>query len=187
MFKTKYKKRAGLMLYEMILSVLIIAVCSSFIIQLFLYSKTINAKANDIDNSSIILLNAMELSKNFSTLNKYYKDEFFDGSIITKSPETNESNIIKFYDENWNTIYNITDKNNLTPSVKYIMELNIDEVLSNTKTAILTFTKNDKNKTTYGNSSGLQYKIDGKVYYADAPDDILIELQTTSYFGNNIK
>ncbi len=187
MFRTKYKKRAGLMLYEMILSVFIITVCSGFIIQLFLYSKTVNAKANDIDNSSVILLNAMELSKNFPTLNKYYKDEFFDGSIITQTPELEGSNIIKFYDENWNTIYNITDKNQLNSSVKYIMELNVNEVLSNTKTAVLTFTKNDKNKSTYGNSSGLKYKIDGKVYYASDHSDVLIELQTTSYFGNNIK
>ncbi len=97
--KIKNNKKSGLMLYEMIISVFIISVCSVFILQLFLYSKTLNARADEIDNSMVILLNAMELSKNYPTLNKYFKDEFFDGVVIETVETNQEYNIKKYYDQ----------------------------------------------------------------------------------------
>ncbi len=187
MFKNKLKKRKGLMLYEMIISVFIISICSGFILQLFVFSKTTNAKANNIDNSTVIILNAMELSKNYPTLSKYTKDAFFDGSLIINSDTSNESTIYKYYDDNWNTIYNINSESSLPKEVKYVLELNIKNIESTSKQAILTFQQDAPFAATYGNSSGLKYSIYGKVYYADDSENVLIDLGTTSYFGNNIK
>ncbi len=181
--KLKNKKRAGLMLYEMIISVFIISISSVFILQLFLYSKTLNAKANDIDNSIVVILNAMELSKNYPTLNKYFKDDFFDGAILNTSDTNKQSNIYKYYDENWNTIYSPAN----IDKAKYILELNVAKIESSSNNAILTFKQDALFATTYGSSTGLKYNIHGKVYYAVDPSNILISLQTTSYFSNNIK
>lgn len=188
MFKEVFLNRKhGFMLYEMIISVFIISVCSGFLLQLFLYSKTLNAKANDIDNSTIILLNSLELSKNYPTLNKYFKDEFFDGATINTIIANEKFNILKYYDEDWNTVYNDLDDVPSDDDIKYVLELDINDMESNSKKAILTFKQDAVYATTYGNSAGLKYNIDGKVYYLENPNDVLIQMDTTSYFGNNIQ
>ncbi len=181
--KLKNNKKSGLMLYEMIISVFIISISSVFILQLFIYSKTLNAKANDIDNSIVVTLNAMELSKNYPTLSKYFKDEFFDGAVINYSDITNRTTIYKYFDEDWNAIYS---KSNIDEAI-YILELNVSKAEISSNNAILTFKQDAVFATTYGSSTGLKYTIHGKVYYAEDHSDILISLETTSYFSNNIK
>lgn len=181
------KKRSGLMLYEIVISIFVMVIFSGFIMQFFLYANILNSKASDIDNSTIILTNAMELSKNFPSLSQYYKDEFFDGASIDTSTNGKEITLYKYYDNNWSTIYDDQDINNLNNQTKYILYIEIDEVLDNTKTAVLSFVQNDLDATTYGNSSGLKYKLSGKICYADNLNEPIIQLQTTSYFSNNIK
>ncbi len=183
--KFNYKKRSGLMLYEMIISVFIISICSVFILQLFLYSKNLNKRADDIDNSIILLLNAMELSKNYPTLNKYLKDEFFDGAVIETISPNQDYIVTKYYDEYWNTIYDTTSLQSLE-NCEYVLSLKITKVNATGDKAILTFISGYPSATTYGNSSGIKYDIKGKVYYKDDPSNILIDLSTTSYFSNNI-
>ncbi len=183
--KLKDKKKSGLMLYEVIISVFIISVCSVFILQLFLYSKNLNKRADDIDNSIVILLNAMELSKNYPTLNKYLKDEFFDGSVIETVTPNQDYTVTKYYDDEWNTIYDNNNPERLS-DCEYVLSINISKVNQNSRKAILTFISDYPSATTYGNSSGIKYDIKGKVYYNDDPNNILIDLGTSSYFSNNI-
>ncbi len=184
---TKKNKKAGLMLYEMILSVFIISICSGFILQFFLYSNEITEKANDIDNSGVVLHNAIELSKAYPTVSKYLKDDFFDGSIVTNNDLTQSSKVFKFYDEQWNPVCNTVNSNKLDDDIKYVLELNVTKLESTPKKAVLTFKQDAVYATTYGNSSGLKYEIKGEVYYANNSENILLALETTSYFGNNIK
>lgn len=187
-FSTKLnKKRSGIMLYETIICVFLIAICSGFILQFFLYAKVLDSKSDDIDNSTIILTNYMELSKNFPSLSQYYKDEFFDGSSIFVNDDNSIINIYKYYDNNWNTIYTDQNINNLDYDVKYVLCINIREISANTDKAILSFTKGDNSSIKYGNSSGLKYKLSGSIYYANDFHEPIFTLETTSYFSNNIK
>lgn len=171
----------------MILAVFIICLCSGFILQLFMFSRALNSKANDIDNSSILLLDAMEISKNSATINKYIRNEFFDGAIITTNEDNEKSKILKAYDKNWNAIF-LKKTGDFPQNAKYILEINIDKIERLSKEqAILTFVQDVNFATTYGDSSGLKFNIDGKVYQKDKEDEILADLSTVSYFGNNIR
>lgn len=192
-FKNELKKKNknAFTLYEMIISVFIICVCATWILQLFLYSKTLNARANEIDNGSIVLLDAMEISKQVLVINKYFNDEFFDGSIINATEDYGNISIYKAYDQNWNVIL-LQDKqfdiNTLPNKTKYILEVNIEKVNKVLyKKAVLNFVQGVDFSTTYGDSAGLKFHIKGIVYDINDKEKTLVELETDSYFGNNIR
>lgn len=180
------KKKSGFMLYEIIISVFLVAICSGFIVQFFLYAKILNAKAYDIDQSTIILTNAMEISKNSPSLTQYCKNEFFDGSKIVVN-DNSTTQICKYYDNNWNTIYKKQDINNLDDNVKYVLYITVIEDSVNKDKAILTFVKGDPSSTTYGDSSGLKYKLSASIYYCYDFTKPILTLENISYFSNNIK
>lgn len=180
-------KKSCLMLYKVIISVFLLTICSIFILHFFIHTKILNTKAYDIEKSTAILTNAMELSKNSPSLNQYYKNEFFDGTNIISNEDNKLTTIYKYYDKNWNTIYKQQNINYFDDNVKYILCLNISEMNSNTNKAILSFTKDDLSSTTYGNSTGLNYKLSGSTYYANNTNEPIITLETINYFGNNIK
>lgn len=191
--KNFYKKSNlnGFTLYEMIISVFIICMCATWILQLFLYSKTLNARANEIDNGSIVLLDAMEISKQALVINKYFNDEFFDGSIIDTKEDYENINIYKAYDENWNPVF-LQDKhfdiNTLPTKTKYILEVQIEKVDKVIyEKAVLNFVQGVDFATTYGDSAGLKFHIKGIVYDISDKDKTLVDLETVSYFGNNIR
>lgn len=191
MLNEDIKNKKGFTLYEMIISVFIVSISSVFILQLFLFSRTLNAKANDIDNGSIVLLDAMEISKSSPSINKYVKDDFFNGSVRESTEDNEIINIYKCYDKNWSSVLLKTktfDPENLPETAQYLLNVEITKVERTSKEqAVLTFLQGVDFATTYGDSTGLKVKIKGSIHKLDELDKTLVELETISYFGNNIR
>ena len=108
----KHKKK-GVSLVELILSIAVLSILSVYVIQMFITSKTLNQKAEDLDYSVLISQTIFETVENDKTLEAVYNSPLFKFAV--SSPSEDKSLTVIYFDENWkpipkgeNQVYSLT-------------------------------------------------------------------------------
>lgn len=84
------KNNNGFTLLEVIISVAALSVMSVFVLQMFMSSATLNARARDADIAMTVAMQEIENLKTYSSLSEYLAD---DSDTLTVS---------LYYDKDWN-------------------------------------------------------------------------------------
>lgn len=95
-------KRKGVSLVELILSIAVLSILSVYVIQMFITSKTLNQKAEDLDYSVLISQTIFETVEKDKTLDAVYNSPLFKFAVSSNTDDKSLSVI--YFDENWKPI-----------------------------------------------------------------------------------
>ena len=93
-FRGKKKSNRGFTLIEIIIAIGIIAIISVFVLQVFITAKTLNQKANDLDNSVFISSNLIELFRSGNSEEDFILYYDSDWKIINEKSKNSQADFI---------------------------------------------------------------------------------------------
>lgn len=100
--KTRFTNEEGFTLLETVISIAALALVSGFIIQMFLVSSNVNARAKEMDSANAAAIMAVELYKKNGGENSYAREGFFSGCALRE----NENGFVmyKWYDADFTQV-----------------------------------------------------------------------------------
>lgn len=96
--RVKLRKK-GVSLVELILSIAVLSILSVYVIQMFITSKTLNRKAEELDYSVLISQSIFETIEKDITLDTLFNDPLF--KFATRDDKDDITQAVVYFDENW--------------------------------------------------------------------------------------
>lgn len=124
-----FNKNKGFTLYEVIIAIGLLSICSITILQFFIFSNEVNSKARNIDLSNNIVTNYIEEARNLTNsrdlfgLESPYIEEDSDDN------NKNELSILEYYDRDFNLLPSDYDSQNqiiVPEGAKFVLTLNFN-------------------------------------------------------------
>lgn len=155
------KKNDGFTLLEVIIAIAVLSIISVFILQMFMSSATLNARAKNADIAMTKAITEIESLKAYSSLSRYLMDN------DNASGDSAMAEVNMYYDKDWNSIGTGTQTN-----ARFHLKMSIT-------------TASTPHQDTENELYGTLYDINAEVSDLSVKDNnpILTSLQTKKYFS----
>ncbi|MFV0503924.1 MAG: hypothetical protein ACK5LT_08160 [Lachnospirales bacterium] len=129
------KKSKGFTIYESIIAIAFISICSIPLLNIFLGASEINSRARNIDIGTNIASNYIELMRGVDEEHKFLTNKMLENSTITR----NEDSIVveQYYNKEWKVV--TADEVSESEEKLFKCTVNIDVGEYNNKELILSF------------------------------------------------
>lgn len=102
----RHKKYRGFTLYESIIAIGFLSICSVIILQFFIFSNEVNNKARNIDISDNIVTNSIEKVRGLNSSEEIFNGKSIYANSTIDISKNNELSILAYYDKDFNLLPN---------------------------------------------------------------------------------